>query len=101
MLTLASRGGEWGLGKYLVDNAPSVGILRGSNNLVDARDTIFLTEGQFRLSGQCLSGARGRPETHAPRGRHAARGWSDTPRVDRLQVNRPKGGSPVERAAIE
>ena len=34
-----------GLGKHLVDIAPSVGILRCSKNLVDARDKKNPTEG--------------------------------------------------------
>ena len=40
-----------------------------------------------------MSAARGRPETHAAATRP---GRVTRRRVDRLQVNRPKGGSPAE-----
>ena len=42
-----------GLGKHLVDNAPSVGILRFSKNPVDARDKNF----QQRAESLSLAGA--------------------------------------------
>ena len=42
-----------GLGKHLVDNAPSVGILRFSKNPVDARECFF----QQRAKSLNLAGA--------------------------------------------